>query len=113
MLFRAAPGPVSYPIIHRGYPIVLAWGAPLQPNGVIIKYEVTYRINDQQLLFTNVGLNTTFIIPGQTLGATISNISITAYTRVGRGEATSLPDTRIPEQCEFSEMHFQFRNKVK
>ena len=80
---------------------MLFWEAPQEPNGEIVRYDITYRVNDNELVRTNVEWNTTFTIPKQPLGTRISSISVTAYTRVGPGEPTSLPDVEYPEQGEF------------
>ena len=70
--------------------IVLTWSAPQEPNGVIISYEVTYRVNDGNPVTSNTtALNTTFTISSLSPGTSISNISVSAYTSVGRGEAES------------------------
>ena len=65
--------------------IVLTWSAPQEPNGVIISYEVTYRVSDGNLATTNT-TNLTFTIPSLTPGTNVTEISVTAYTSVGRGE---------------------------
>ena len=96
-----APGPVSTPLVRRGHPILLFWGPPQEPNGEIVRYDVTYRVNHNGLVTTNVQRSTTFTIPKQPLGTRISTISVTAYTRVGPGEPTPLPDVEYPEQGEF------------
>ena len=68
--------------------IVLTWSAPQEPNGVIISYEVTYRVNDSTPVTTNTSaLSTTFTIPSLTPGNQFLNVSVSAYTRIGQGEA--------------------------
>ena len=88
----AVPGPVSNPSVQPGSPIVLTWGAPLQPNGIILKYEVSYRAGDTQPSTNNVGMSTMFTFPDLPPGTRVTNIAITAYTGVGAGIATSVPD---------------------
>ena len=61
---NAVPGVVSD---FTGQPkfttIVLTWSAPQEPNGVIISYEVTYRVSDGNLVTTNIThLSTIFTI---------------------------------------------------
>ena len=71
--------------------IVLTWNAPQEPNGVIIRYEVTYRVSDGNPVTTNTAaLNTTFTISSLTPGTRVSSISVRAYNNVGRGEAAVL-----------------------
>ena len=65
--------------------IVLTWSAPLEPNGVIISYEVTYRVSDGNLVTTNT-TDLTFTIPSLTPGTNVTEISVSAYTSVGRGD---------------------------
>ena len=56
--------------------IVLTWSVPEEPNGVILSYQVTYTVNGNAPVSTNT-----------------TNISVTAYTRVGEGEPATLNDT--------------------
>ena len=70
--------------------IVLTWSAPQQPNGVIISYEVTYRVSDGNLVM-NSTTDLRFIIPSLTPGTNVTEISVSAYTSVGRGHPYYLP----------------------
>jgi len=87
-----APGPVSALMAQPGSSfIVLKWSTPQEPNGIIISYEVTYRVNDRDPVTTSIpALSTTFTIPSLTPQTTVSNISVSAYTRIGRGSVTKL-----------------------
>ena len=72
--------------------IVLTWSPPQEPNGVIISYEVTYTVNGRNTVRVNTSdLSTTFTIPSLTPRTGVSAISVTAYTRIGRGEPANLP----------------------
>ena len=87
-----APGPVSN---LAGTPkftsIVLTWSPPQEPNGVIISYEVTYTVNDSNAIRVNTSdLSTTFTIPSLTPQTRVSAITVTAYTRIGRGVHANL-----------------------
>ena len=74
--------------------IYLTWSAPQEPNGVIISYEVTYRVTGSNLITTNTtDLSTTFSISLLTPQTTVSYILVSAYTSIGRGEA-SIPNQR-------------------
>ena len=78
--------------------IVLTWSAPQEPNGVIISYEVTYR--DGNLVTTNT-TDLRFTIPSLTPGTNVSEISVSAYTSVGRGdpvEIVHLATTSMPRR---------------
>ena len=70
--------------------IVLTWSAPQEPNGVIISYEVTYRVSDGNLVTTNTTY-LRFTIPSLTLGTNVTEISVSAYTIVGRGDTVNIP----------------------
>ena len=70
--------------------IVLTWSAPREPNGVIISYEVTYRVSDGNLVTTNT-TDLRFTIPSLTPGTNVTEISVSAYTSVGRGDPVHVP----------------------
>ena len=70
--------------------IVLTWSDPQEPNGVIISYEVTYRVSDGNLVTTNT-TDLRFTIPSLTPGTNVTEISVSAYTSVGRGDPVQLP----------------------
>ena len=73
--------------------IVLTWSSPQEPNGVIISYEITYTVNGNNSFRVNTSkLSTTFTIPSLTPQTRVSAITVTAYTRTGRGEPADLPD---------------------
>jgi hypothetical protein len=87
--------------------IVLTWSAPREPNGVIISYEVTYRVNDSNPVTTNTtDLSTTFTIPSLTPQTRVSDISVSAYTSIGHGELASLPNqTTLDRPGEIAGAH--------
>lgn len=101
--FFKVPGPVSG---LSGTPtqnsVELTWTTPEEPNGIVINYEVTYRINNSNIIAVNTtGLRTAFTIPSLTPGTRVSNISVSAYTIVGRGEPATLDDTTtLNEICK-------------
>ena len=83
--------------------IVLTWSAPQEPNGVIISYEVTYRVSDGNLVTANT-TDLRFTIPSLTPGTNVTEISVSAYTRVGRGEPKQIPyllTTTMPRRFMF------------
>ena len=76
--------------------IKLIWSAPERPNGIIIQYEVTYRLNSSALVKINTtDLRTDFTIRPLPQGTVVSNISVGAYTRVGKGELAYLEPVTI------------------
>ena len=82
--------------------IDLTWSSPQEPNGIIISYEVTYRVTGSNLVTANItDLSTTFSISSLTLQTTVSDISVSAYTSIGPGEAATIADqTTLGEPCE-------------
>ena len=93
-LSTVPPGPISNLTAHPTLTSIdLTWSAPLEPNGVIISYEVTYRVTGSNLVTTNTtDLSTTFSISSLTPQTTVSNISVSAYTSIGPGEAATIAD---------------------
>ena len=79
----------------------LTWSAPQEPNGIIISYEVTYRVGMQQLNRINTTYtSTSFIISSLSPQTTVSGLSVRAYTRIGRGEAATIADHTTLDECE-------------
>ncbi len=73
----------------------MTWNTPGEPNGIIIRYELTYIISNGSLQTVNAtGLNTTFAISPLETGTGVSDVSVSAYTSVGRGVPFNLPDLR-------------------
>ena len=71
--------------------IVFTWSPPQEPNGVIISYEVIYTVNGNNTVRVNTSdLSTTFTIPSLIPQTRVSGITVTAYTRLGRGEPVNL-----------------------
>ena len=89
-LFYTVPGVVSDLTDQPKFTsIVLTWSAPREPNGVIISYEVTYRVSDGNLVTTNT-TDLRFTIPSLTPGTNVTEISVSAYTSVGRGDPVQI-----------------------
>ena len=100
------PGPVSdLTALPKFTSIDLTWSAPQEPNGVIISYEVT----GSNLVTTNTThLSTTFRISSLTPQTTVSDITVSAYTSIGRGEATTIADqATLEEPREFLLFNWQ------
>ena len=76
--------------------IVLTWSAPQEPNGVIISYEVIYRVSDGNLTTTNT-TNETSTIPSLTPGTNVTEISVSAYTSAGRGDPVQISHLTLEE----------------
>ncbi len=90
-----APGPVlNLASSTKLSSITLTWDPPDEPNGVIIRYEVTYRIGGGNIQTLITGLNTAFTISPLETGTRVSDVSVSAYTSVGRGMLSNLTDLR-------------------
>ena len=78
--------------------VLITWDAPPEPNGMIIAYEVTYRLGGSAEV-TNVTdvMTTMFELPNQLPGTTVSDISVAAYTSVGRGNVTAHDNVVTPD----------------
>ena len=89
--------------------VLISWSAPQEPNGRIIAYEVTYRVSSDDLVRANTtDLGTSLEIPSLAPLTTVSNISVAAYTSVGRGEVTTHDNVMTPEEPEIRMLHFEF-----
>ncbi len=101
--FTSAPGSVlNLTSSDKFTSIVLNWNTPDEPNGIIIRYEVTYRIGGGNLQTVDAGLNTVFTFSPLETGTRVSDVSVSAYTSVGRGVPSILTDLRtLSEPREF------------
>ena len=82
--------------------VLLTWSPPQEPNGVIIVYEVTYRINSSDLVVVNT-TDMAFTL-SLTLSTEVSDISVRAYTSVGPGDDSlhfNVSTPKIPNPREF------------
>ena len=95
------PGPVSdLRVLAKFTSVDLTWSAPREPNGVIRNYEVTYRVTGTTLTINTTHLSTSFSIPSLSHQTTVSGLSVSAYTKIGRGEAATIPDQITLGNCE-------------
>ena len=99
------PGPVfNLTAGPKFISVILEWGIPQEPNGIIIAYEVTYRVgNTNRVTINTTDLNTWEEISDVPTNTTVSEITVTAYTIVGRGEESAHPDAITPAQPEIRE----------
>ena len=88
-----APGPVfNLTAGPKFISVILEWEPPQEPNGIIIAYEVTYRVGSTRITVNTTDLNTREQISDVPTNTTVSDITVTAYTSVGRGEERAHPD---------------------
>ena len=100
-----APGPVfNLSAGPKFISVILEWEISREPNGNIIAYEVTYRVgNTDRVTMNTTDLNTRLEIPDVPTQTTVSEITVTAYTGVGRGEESTHPDVVTPVTPEIRE----------
>ncbi len=73
------------------------WDPPQEPNGIIIAYELTYRINGSSVVTVNSSdVSTTRFTLELAPHTRVSNISIRAYNRAGPGPTVTAGDVVIP-----------------
>ena len=84
------PGPPHSLSASKGSTSVsLMWNMPLEPNGVIVEYEVQCTGRGKMFLVTVTGSQTTAILT-ELVPYTNYSCSITAYTSVGGGPAATI-----------------------
>ena len=83
--------------------VIVEWEPPQEPNGNIIAYEVTYRVGSTRITVNTTDLNTWLEISDVPTQTTVSEITVTAYTSVGRGEESTHPDVVTLAQPEIRE----------
>ena len=107
-----APGPVTNLATEIKFTSVqLNWSPPQIPNGVIIQYEVTYRLSGSDLARANsTDVSTTFTIPSLTPGTQVSEISVVAFTSGGRGVASTTAALIIPLNPQLRK-HYSFDSR--
>ena len=87
---------------HRALTSIdLTWSAPREPNGVIISYEITYRVTGNLITIRTSNSIMTYSISSLTPQTTVSDISVSAYTSIGPGESVTIADqTTLDKPCE-------------
>ena len=77
--------------------VLISWHAPQEPNGLIVAYEVTYRVASGDLVRTNTSdVETSYETSFLAALTNVSDISVTAYTSVGPGKVTTHDSVVIP-----------------
>ena len=88
-LYHTDPGPVSNLTGRSNLTsVLLTWAPPENPNGIIVTYEITYKVNGRNRKVNTT--DTSIFISGLKPNTTISDISVRAYTSVGQGEVKNL-----------------------
>ena len=102
------PGPViDLTVFVTFTTIELSWSPPAVPNGIITSYDVMFRENNDTN-FSNDSITATFgrhsfSISDLTAQTTISDITVSARTRIGPGPSTYFSNIIIkfgvPREC--------------
>ena len=74
--------------------VVFSWSPPQEPNGIIIAYEVTFRINSSDPIMQN-STSTPFTL-NLARNTRVSDISVHAYTSIGPGDVVTTNDVLTP-----------------
>ena len=74
----------------------MSWSAPQEPNGIILAYEVTYRVNGNRFTTENTTGLSTAVVLELAPSSTVSGISVRAYTKIGPGEFVTAQDVVVP-----------------
>ena len=84
--------------------VIVSWEGVLDPNGIILLYEVTYlSTSDRQSRSVNITDNTTLTVVLSNLEEfTEYNITVRAYTSVGAGPETPVVTVRTLQESMFS-----------
>ena len=76
--------------------VVFSWEPPLEPNGIIIRYELTYRVNGSAPVTNHIDASTTMFSLELDLSTNVTEISVRAFTRIGGGPVVRAADVAIP-----------------
>lgn len=88
-------------VLPRFISVVITWMPPLEPNGFISAYEVTYRIGDMLTNTTVEAPSTKLNVVQLPPKTTVSEIAVTAITGAGRGEITRGPNVTTLKEGKF------------
>ena len=91
-VYCSVPGPVHDVVVTPALrAIQLNWSTPLLCNGILLSYEVSYSLNGEVVTANTSSLARWLMIGSLLPLTTLHNVSVSAYTSVGRGEAVVLP----------------------
>ncbi len=92
--------------------VLFDWDPPQDPNGIIVAYELTYRVNSDSPMTWNVS-TTAFTLPVAP-NTKVYDISIRAYTRMGPGDVAKAEDLLIPAATmSIRELSSDLPNKIQ
>lgn len=96
-----ASGPVSNLMARPSLTsVLLSWAPPHNPNGVLLGYQVTYKLRGEDPVTVNTtNLSTNFTIAPLYFGANFSYVSVGAYSDAGQGETEQLVNLATLTKC--------------
>ena len=91
-------------MVEHQFPAVLFfWSPPQDLNGVIIAYEITYKVNCNEQFKTNTtNVTTSYRLELLSVATIVCDASVRAYTRAGPGKASPHLNVSAPtiQTCE-------------
>ena len=76
--------------------IVFDWDPPRDPNGILIVYELSYRVNGSRFTMSFTNVSTTVFTLELAPSTRVSDISVRAYTSTGPGPLITVEGVIIP-----------------
>ncbi len=95
---NSVPGVVSnFTAENQVTSVTFDWGLPEEPNGIIIAYELSYRVNSSTPFTNNItDVRTIAFTIDLAVNTNVSDVSIRAYTSVGPGDVATANNVLIP-----------------
>ena len=110
--FSPAPGPVDVTLFPSFFKIIVTWGHPTMPNGIITGYEVIYwpAASPETATTVNTGLETTYTLSGLDVGMEFSFI-VRAFTQLGPGQPVTVTESTLSRPCKDNKLYMLSVNK--
>ena len=110
--FSPAPGPVDVTLFPSFFKIIITWGHPTIPNGIITGYEVIYWpvASPETATTVNTDLETTYTLSGLDVGMEFSFI-VRAFTQLGPGQPVTVTVSTLSRPCKDNKFYMLSVNK--
>ena len=104
--FSPAPGPVDVTLFPSFFKIIITWGHPTMPNGIITGYEAIYWpvVSPQTATTVNTGLETTYTLSGLDVGMEFS-FTVRAFTQFGPGQPVTVTVSTLSRPCKGNKLY--------
>ena len=88
------------------FKIIVTWGRPTIPNGIITGYEVIYWpvASPQSATTVNIGLETTYTLSGLDVGMEFS-FTVRAFTQLGPGQPVTVTVATLSKPRNDNKLH--------